>query len=93
MLFRSFFFWLVGIYVWVTAMHAVINVFSAGIRHRQKISVIYYVTCSIKYCISTLIMLLFFYQGWNMILSGLLCWFAIIMLSFLFGRSGILGKV
>ena len=88
-----FFFWLVGIYVWVTAMHAVINVFSAGIRHRQKISVIYYVTCSIKYCISTLIMLLFFYQGWNMILSGLLCWFAIIMLSFLFGRSGILGKV
>ena len=68
-----FFFWLVGIYVWVTAMHAVINVFSAGIRHRQKISVIYYVTCSIKYCISTLIMLLFFYQGWNMILSGLLC--------------------
>ena len=88
-----FFFWLVGIYVWVTAMHAVINVFSAGIRHRQKISVIYYVTCSIKYCISTLIMLLFFYQGWNMILSGLLCWFAIIMLSYLFGRSGILGKV
>ena len=88
-----FFFWLVGIYVWVTAMHAVINVFSAGIRHRQKISVIYYVTCSIKYCISTLIMLLFFYQGWNMILSGLLCWFSIIMLSYLFGRSGILGKV
>ena len=88
-----FFFWLVGIYVWVTAMHAVINVFSAGIRHRQKISVIYYVTCSIKYCISTLIMLLFFYQGWNMILSGLLCWFALIMLSYLFGRSGILGKV
>ena len=88
-----FFFWLVGIYVWVTAMHAVINVFSAGIRHRQKISVIYYVTCSIKYCISTLIMLLFFYQGWNMILSGLLCWFTIIMLSYLFGRSGILGKV
>lgn len=88
-----FFFWLVGIYVWVTAMHAVINVFSAGIRHRQKISVIYYVTCSIKYCISTLIMLLFFYQGWNMILSGLLCWFAIVMLSYLFGRSGILGKV
>ena len=88
-----FFFWLVGIYVWVTAMHAVINVFSAGIRHRQKISVIYYVTCSIKYCISTLIMLLFFYQGWNMILSGLLCWFVIIMLSYLFGRSGILGKV
>ena len=88
-----FFFWLVGIYVWVTAMHAVINVFSAGIRHRQKISVIYYVTCSIKYCISTLIMLLFFYQGWNMVLSGLLCWFAIIMLSYLFGRSGILGKV
>lgn len=88
-----FFFWLVGIYVWVTAMHAVINVFSAGIRHRQKISVIYYVTCSIKYCISTLIMLLFFYQGWYMVLGGLLSLFVIVMLSYLFGRSGILGKV
>ena len=88
-----FFFWLVGIYVWVTAMHAVINVFSAGIRHRQKISVIYYVTCSIKYCVSTLIMLLFFYQGWNMVLGGLLSLFVIVMLSYLFGRSGILGKV
>lgn len=88
-----FFFWLVGIYVWVTAMHAVINVFSAGIRHRQKISVIYYVTCSIKYCISTLIMLLFFYQGWYMVLGGMLSLFVIVMLSYLFGRSGILGKV
>ena len=55
-----FFYWLIGIFVWVTAMHAVLNVFSAGIRHRQKISVIYYITCSIKYFLTTLLMLHFY---------------------------------
>ena len=88
-----FYFWLVGIFGWITAMHAVLNVFSAGIRHRQKISVIYYVTCWIKYCIATLIMMLFYSQGWNMILGGFISLVAIIVLSYIFGRSGILGKV
>ena len=88
-----FYFWLIGIYVWVTAMHAVLNVFSAGIRHKQKISVIYYITCSIKYFISTLIMLLFYFMGWNMFLGGALCLVVIMLLSYVFGRSGILGKV
>ena len=87
------YFWLIGIFTWVTAMHAVLNVFSAGIRHKQKISVIYYITCSIKYFISTLIMLLFYFMGWNMFLGGLLCLGVIMLLSYVFGRSGILGKV
>ncbi|MBQ1744809.1 MAG: hypothetical protein II046_07720, partial [Clostridiales bacterium] len=88
-----FYFWLIGIFTWVTAMHAVLNVFSAGIRHKQKISVIYYITCSIKYFISTLIMLLFYFMGWNMFLGGVLCLGVIMLLSYVFGRSGILGKV
>ena len=88
-----FYFWLIGIYIWNTAMHAVLNVFSAGIRHKQKISVIYYITCSIKYFISTLVMLLFYFMGWNMFLGGLLCLGIILLLSYVFGRSGILGKV
>lgn len=88
-----FYFWLIGIFIWVTAMHAVLNVFSAGIRHRQKISVVYYVTCSIKYCIASLIMLLFYFQGWNMIIGGVISLLTIMVLSYVFGRSGILGKV
>ena len=88
-----FYYWLIGIYIWVTAMHAVLNVFSAGIRHRQKISVVYYVTCSIKYCIASLLMLLFYSQGWNMILGGVVSLLTIMLLSYVFGRSGILGKV
>jgi hypothetical protein len=88
-----FFYWLIGIYVWVTAMHAVLNVFSAGIRHRQKISVIYYITCSIKYCIATLLLLLFYYMGWNMFLGAMVSLLVILVLSYVFGRSGILGKV
>ena len=88
-----FYFWLIGIYIWNTAMHAVLNVFSAGIRHKQKISVIYYITCSIKYFISTLVMLLFYFMGWNMFLGGVLCLAIIMLLSYVFGRSGILGKV
>ena len=88
-----FFYWLIGIYVWVTAMHAVLNVFSAGIRHRQKISVIYYITCSIKYCLATLIMLLFYYQGWNVFLGGAAALLVVVLFSYIFGRSGILGKV
>ena len=88
-----FYFWLIGIFIWVTAMHAVLNVFSAGIRHRQKISVVYYVTCSIKYCIASLIMLLFYFQGWNMIVGGVISLLTIMVLSYVFGRSGILGKV
>jgi hypothetical protein len=52
-----FYIWTGIMFVWVTGMHAVLNVFSAGIRHRQKISVIYYITGAIKYCIATLIML------------------------------------
>lgn len=88
-----FFYWLAGIFVWVTAMHAVVNVFSAGIRHRQKISVIYYITCSIKYCIATLIMMLFYYQGWFMFLGGVIALLSVLVLSYIFGRSGILGKV
>lgn len=88
-----FFYWLIGIYVWVTAMHAVLNVFSAGIRHRQKISVIYYITCSIKYCIATLLLLLFYYMGWNMFLGAMASLLMILVLSYVFGRSGILGKV
>ncbi|MCR4767889.1 MAG: glycosyltransferase family 2 protein [Saccharofermentans sp.] len=88
-----FYYWLIGIYIWVTAMHAVLNVFSAGIRHRQKISVVYYITCSIKYCIASLLMLLFYSQGWNMILGGFVSLLTIMVLSYVFGRSGILGKV
>ena len=88
-----FYYWLIGIYIWVTAMHAVLNVFSAGIRHRQKISVVYYITCSIKYCIASLLMLLFYSQGWNMILGGVVSLLTIMLLSYVFGRSGILGKV
>ena len=88
-----FYFWLIGIYIWNTAMQAVLNVFSAGIRHKQKISVIYYITCSIKYFISTLVMLLFYFMGWNMFLGGVLCLSIIMLLSYVFGRSGILGKV
>ena len=88
-----FFYWLIGIYVWVTAMHAVLNVFSAGIRHRQKISVIYYITCSIKYCLATLLMLLFYYQGWNVFLGAVSALLVVILFSYIFGRSGILGKV
>lgn len=88
-----FFFWLAGIFFWVTAMHAVLNVFSAGIRHRQKISVIYYITCSIKYCVATFIMMLFYYQGWIMFLGGIIALLMILVLSYIFGRSGILGKV
>ena len=81
-----FFYWLIGIFVWSTAMHAVLNVFSAGIRHRQKISVIYYITCSIKYCLATLLMLLFYYQGWNMFLGGLCSLVLVFLLSYVFGR-------
>lgn len=88
-----FFFWLIGIFIWITAMHAVLNVFSAGIRHRQKISAVYYITCSIKYFITTLIMLLFYYMNWNMFLGGVLCLAVIMLLSYVFGLSGILGKV
>ncbi len=88
-----FYYWLIGIYIWVTAMHAVLNVFSAGIRHRQKISVVYYITCSIKYCIASLLMLLFYSHGWNMILGGVVSLLTIMLLSYVFGRSGILGKV
>lgn len=88
-----FFFWLIGIFIWITAMHAVLNVFSAGIRHRQKISAVYYITCSIKYFITTLIMLLFYYMSWNMFLGGVLCLAVIMLLSYVFGLSGILGKV
>jgi len=88
-----FYIWVIGIFTWVTAMHAVLNVFSAGIRHKQKISVIYYVTCSIKYFVSTLIMLLFYFMGWNMFLGGVACLLEIMVLSYLFGLSGILGKV
>lgn len=87
-----FFYWLIGIFMWVTAMHAVLNVFSAGIRHRQKISAIYYITCSIKYFLATLLMLLFYYQGWNMFLGGFISLILILLLSYVFGRSGILGK-
>lgn len=87
-----FFYWLIGIFMWVTAMHAVLNVFSAGIRHRQKISAIYYITCSIKYFLATLLMLLFYYQGWNMFLGGFISLIIILLLSYVFGRSGILGK-
>ncbi|MCQ2472572.1 MAG: glycosyltransferase [Saccharofermentans sp.] len=88
-----FFFWLIGIFIWITAMHAVLNVFSAGIRHRQKISAVYYITCSIKYFITTLILLLFYYMSWNMFLGGVLCLAVIMLLSYVFGLSGILGKV
>ncbi len=88
-----FFFWLIGIFIWITAMHAVLNVFSAGIRHRQKISAVYYITCSIKYFITTLILLLFYYMNWNMFLGGVLCLAVIMLLSYVFGLSGILGKV
>ena len=88
-----FYYWLIGIFIWVTAMHAVLNVFSAGIRHRQKISVVYYVTCSIKYCVASLLMLLFYSQGWNMIIGGIVSLLTIMVLSYVFGRSGILGKV
>lgn len=87
-----FFYWLIGIYLWITAMHAVLNVFSAGIRHRQKISVIYYITCSIKYFLATLLMLLFYSQSWNMFLGGSISLVLILVLSYVFGRSGILGK-
>ena len=89
----NFYLWLIGIFMWVTAMHAVLNVFSAGIRHRQKISVVYYITCSIKYCIATLIMLLFYYMGWFMFLGGVISLAVIFLLSYIFGRAGIFGKV
>ena len=89
----NFYWWLIGIFVWVTAMHAVLNVFSAGIRHRQKISVVYYITCSIKYCIATLIMLLFYYMGWFMFLGGVIALGVIFLLSYIFGKAGIFGKV
>ena len=77
----------------VTGMHAVLNVFSAGIRHRQKISVIYYITGAIKYLIATLIMLLFVFQGWPIVLGAICALFVVVVLSYLFGRSGIMGKV
>ena len=89
----SFYHWLIHAFIWVTAMHVVLNLFSAGIRHMQKISAIYYITCAIKYCFITLIMLLFYYMGWNVILGGAISLFMVIVLSYIFGRSGILGKV
>ena len=38
-------------------------------------------------------MLLFYFMGWNMFLGGVLCLGVIMLLSYVFGRSGILGKV
>ena len=89
----SFYHWLIQAFLWVTAMHVVLNLFSAGIRHMQKISAIYYITCAIKYCVVTLIMMLFYYMGWNVILGGAISLFMVVVLSYIFGRSGILGKV
>ncbi len=88
-----FYIWTGIMFVWVTGMHAVLNVFSAGIRHRQKISVIYYITGAIKYCIATLIMLLFDFQGWFIALGAICALIVVVVLSYLFGRSGIMGKV
>jgi glycosyltransferase involved in cell wall biosynthesis len=88
-----FYIWTAAMFVWVTGMHAVLNVFSAGIRHRQKISVIYYITGAIKYCIATLIMLLFDFQGWFIVLGAFCSLLVVVVLSYLFGRSGIMGKV
>ena len=88
-----FYMWTVGMFFMVTAMHAGLNVFSAGIRHRQKISVIYYITGAIKYCIVTLIMLLFDFQGWFIVLGAFCSLLVVVVLSYLFGRSGIMGKV
>lgn len=88
-----FYMWTVGMFFMVTAMHAGLNVFSAGIRHRQKISVIYYITGAIKYCIATLIMLLFDFQGWFIVLGAFCSLLVVVVLSYLFGRSGIMGKV
>ena len=88
-----FYLWTAGMFVWVTGMHAVLNVFSAGVRHRQKISVIYYITGAIKYCIATLIMLLFDFQGWFIALGAICALIVVVVLSYLFGRSGIMGKV
>lgn len=88
-----FYLWTAGLFVMVTGMHAVLNVFSAGIRHRQKISVIYYITCAIKYLIATLILLLFDFQGWYIVLGAFCALFVVVVLSYLFGRSGIMGTV
>lgn len=88
-----FYWWTAGMFVLVTGMHAVLNVFSAGIRHRQKISVIYYITGAIKYCVATLIMLLFDFQGWFIVLGAFCALLTVVVLSYLFGRSGIMGKV
>lgn len=88
-----FYLWTAAMFVWITGMHAVLNVFSAGIRHRQKISVIYYITGAIKYCIATLIMLLFDFQGWFIVLGAFTALLVVVVLSYLFGRSGIMGKV
>lgn len=88
-----FYLWTAGMFVWVTGMHAVLNVFSAGIRHRQKISVIYYITGAIKYCVATLIMLLFDWQNWFIVLGAFCALLVVVVLSYLFGRSGIMGKV
>lgn len=88
-----FYLWTAGLFVMVTGMHAVLNVFSAGIRHRQKISVIYYITCAIKYLIATLILLLFDFQGWFIVLGAFCALLVVVVLSYLFGRSGIMGKV
>ena len=88
-----FYIWTAAMFVMVTGMHAVLNVFSAGIRHRQKISVIYYITGAIKYLIATLIMLLFVFQGWPIVLGAICALFVVVVLSYLFGRSGIMGKV
>ena len=59
----------------------------------QKISVIYYITGAIKYCIATLIMLLFDFQGWFIALGAICALIVVVVLSYLFGRSGIMGKV
>ena len=88
-----FYQWTLAMYVWITGMHVVLNLFSAGIRHRQKISVIYYVTSAIKYCIATLIMLLFDFQGWFIALGAIIALINVVILSYVFGRSGIMGKV
>lgn len=88
-----FYQWTLAMFIWVTGMHVVLNLFSAGIRHRQKISVIYYVTSAIKYSIATLIILLFDFQGWFIVLGAIIALIVVVILSYVFGRSGIMGKV